>query len=166
VKIFGFEIHFLMLFLWTVFSKSGWKLIPLNFAYNDAIAGRTWKDLYNKTNGKICSKFGMFPIRENGQDYIEWYCVETVGEYITEPIITAPQYNETRMATLESQNQEMSARIEYLEGLHKKDLLLKNTQESKIEELEQRIKYLYEKVLDIEWRPYIKPLSNIFLKTD
>jgi hypothetical protein len=96
----------------------GWKLIPINFAYNDAIAGRTWDELYARYNGKICSKFGMFPIRENGQDYIEWSCVEMVGEWDgvvgTEPNITIPQYNETRIYELEIKIKSLEDEIAYL----------------------------------------------------
>jgi len=145
-----------MFFFWTVFSKSGWKLIALNFAYNDGIKGRTWYDLYNRTNGKICSKFAMYPIRENKQDYIEWNCVETVGEWEgiegTEPNITVPQYNETRIEILEKENEEMKLQNEFLN----------NT----ITELEDKLKYIYEKVLNLQTRPYIKPLTNTFLTTD
>jgi hypothetical protein len=101
-----------------LFLLCGWKLIPMNFAYNDDIAGRTWNELYARYNGKICSKFGMYPIRENKQDYIEWYCIETVGSWDgtvgTEPNITTPQYNETRIQELETRIQFLEDQIAYL----------------------------------------------------
>jgi uncharacterized coiled-coil protein SlyX len=147
-----------MLFLWTVFSKSGWKLIPLNFAYNDAIEGRTWNDLYARSNGKICSKFATYPIRENGQDYIELYCIETVGEWdgITEPNITVPQYNETRIEFLEKENEELKLQNEQLKETVQEMQL-------QINKLEERFRYLYEKLQNIGTRPYIRSLAKSFV---
>jgi len=150
----------------------GWKLIPMNTAYNDAIEGRTWNDLYALYNGKVCSKFGLYPIRENNQDYVEWYCLETIGTWVgdlnIEPNITTPQYNETRFQELEQRVAvlELPVRspspspIPALKSIQQYNETRMILLEEMVQELLEQNKYLLQRIQAVESNPYGRSNMN------